>query len=344
MGRVHQAQVAFVTSNFRVADRADHFTISRQMRKAREVPPAFTDRQIASLLFVMFGGQGKELTQYQLLANCAKALEPNNDVMRNMHRFLAGLDPIRAAHFHAVMTEDRASQHFVQLTLGEGSVSSALDATAMLEQLERQLGEEHRRQFDERVAELTTQHNAQTEAVTQRHAEEVAALQAKQNELALKLANVERERVQDQLDRDAAIQAREALCNQVQSLVNSRREETKGKLEICAQYGYQRGEWRHRELSWGVVLILLVGAVLASGVIPDDYKVLFLIGSFLSSGLGGVVFSRNPEKIFGGHFARVREAAYRFRAQELGVNPDDPDFDVNLENGTVALAPRPESS
>lgn len=344
MGKVHQAQVVFVTSNIRVADRADRFTVKHQMRVDREVPPVFTDRQLASLLFVMFGGQGKELTQYQLLANCAKALEPNNDVMRKMHRFLSGLDPIRAAQFRAVMTEDRASQHLVQLTLGEGCISSTQDATAILEQLERQLGEENRRQFDERVAELTTQHITQTEAIKQKHQEEVAALQAQQDELALKLAKVERERVQDQLDRDAAIQSRESLNNQVQSLFDARRQETKGKLEVCAQYGFKRGESRHRELSWGVVLILLVCAVLASGVISDDYKVLFLIGSIVSSGLGGVVFLRNPEKIFGGHFARVRQAAYRLRAQELGVNPDDPDFVVNLENGTVSLARQPANS
>lgn len=344
MGRVHQAQVAFVTSNNRVADRADRFTISRQMRVEREVPPVFTDRQLASLLFVMFGGQGKELTQYQLLANCAKALEPNNNVMRNMHRFLSGLDPIRAAQFHAVMTEDRASQHLVQLTLGEGCISSTQDAAAMLEQLEHQLGEENRRQFDERVTELTTLHNAQKEAFAQKHQEEVAALQVQQDELALKLAKVESERLQDQLDRDVAIQAREALHNQVQSLLDERLQETKGKLEICAQYSCQRGERRHRELSLGVVLILLVGTVLASGIIPDDYKVLFIIGSFMSSLLGGAVFSHNPEKILGGHFDRVRKAAYRFRAKELGVNPDDPAFVVNLENGTVALAPQQASS
>lgn len=344
MGKVHQAQVVFVTSNVRVASRADSFTVSRQMRVAREVPPVFTDRQLASLLFVMFGGQGKELTQYQLLANCAKALEPNSDVMQNMHRFLAGLDPIRAAQFRAVMTEDRASQHLVQLTLGEGCISSTQDATAILEQLERQLGEESRRQFDDRVVELTTQHEAQTDAITQKHQEEVAALQAQQDELASKLAKVERERVQDQLDRDVAIHSREALKNQVEDLYAVRREETKGKLELCAKYGYQRGECRHREFSWGVVLILLGCAFLGSGVIPDAYKVLFLIGSFVSSGLGGVVFSRNPEKIFGGHIASVRQAAYRFRAQELGINPDDPDFVVNLENGTVEFAVWPANS
>jgi len=296
MGKVHQAQVVFVTSNIRVAHRADRFTVLHKMRVDREVPPVFTDKQLASLLFVMFGGQGKELTQYQLLANCARALEPNNEVMQSMHRFLADLDPIRAAQFRAVMTEDRASQHLVQLTLGEGCISSTQDATAMLEQLERQLGEENRREHDERVKELTAQQKAQTEAITQKHHEEVAALKAQQDELALKLAKVEHKRVQDQFDRDAAIQSREALNYQVQSLIDARRQETKGKLELCAKYANQRVEWRHREFSWSVVLILLVGTALASGVISDDYKALFLIGSFLSSGLGGVVFSRNPER------------------------------------------------
>lgn len=338
MERIHQSGVVFVTSNTRVADKADSFTVSHGMRVGREVPPVLTDRQLASLLFVMFGGQGKELTQYQLLANCAKALEPNNAVIQNMHRFLAGLDPSQAAQFRAVMTEDRASQHLVQLTLGEGCISSTQDATAILEQLERQLGEESRRQFDERVAELTTQHEAQKDAITQKHQDEVAALQARQDELATKLAEVESERVQDRFERDAAIQSREALNKQVQSLIDARRQETKEKLELCAQRGYQCGEWRHREFSWGVVLILLVCAILASGMISDDYKVLFLIGSVGSSALGGVVFSRNPEKIFGAHFARVRQAAYRSRAKELGVNPNDPDFVVNLESGTVKLA------
>lgn len=337
MGKVNQAQVVFVTSNVRVAERANSFTVSRQMRLDREVPPVFTDRQLASLLFVMFGGQGKELTQYQLLANCAKALEPHNDVMQNMHRFLSGLDPIRAAHFRAVMTEDRASQHLVQLTLSEGCIKSTQDASAILELLEHQLGEESRRQFDERVAELTTQHEAHTDAMTQKHQEELQALQVQQDELSSKLAEVERQRVQDQLDRDAALQSREVLNSQVQSLVAARRQETLVKLEICAQYGHQRGEWRHRELSWGVVLILMVCAVATSGVIADDNKVLFFLASLASSGLGGIVFSRNPEKIFGDHLVCVRQTAFRFRAKELGVNPDDPDFVVNLEKGTVML-------
>lgn len=338
MGKIHQAGVVFVTSNTRVADKANSFTVSHRMREGWEVPPVLTDRQLASLLFVMFGGQGKELTQYQLLANCAKALEPNNDVMQNMHRFLAGLETSQAAQFRAVMTEDRASQHLVQLTLGEGCISSSQDATAILEQLESQLGEESRRQFDERVAELMTQHEAQKSAITQKHQEDMAALKVKQDELASKLVKVESERLQDRFERDAAIQSRDTLNKQVERLIAERRQETKDKLELCAQHGYQCGEWRHREFSWGVVLILLVCTLLASGVIADDYKVFFLIGCVGSSALGGVVFSRNPEKIFGAHFVRVRQAAYRSRAKELGVNPDDPDFVVNLENGTVAFA------
>lgn len=341
MGRLQHAGVVFVTSNARVAAKADSFTVSQKMRKEREVPPVLTDRQLASLLFVMFGGQGKELTQYQLLANCAKALEPNNDVMQNMHRFLSGLDASQAAQFRAVMTEDRASQHLMQLTLGEGCISSNQDAAAILEQLECQLGEEYRRQFDELAAELTTQHEAQKNAITLKHQDELTVLQAQQDELASKLAEVESECMQNRFERDEAIKSRKALSKLVQDLIDSRRQETKGKLELCVQYGYRRGELRHRELSWCVVLILVMCGLLASGVIPDDYKVLLLIGIVTSSALGGVVFSRNPEKIFGAHFDRVRQAAYRSRAKELGVNPDDPDFVVNLESGTVALAQLP---
>lgn len=338
MGRVHQAQYVFVTSNIRVADRANRYTVLCNMCRSREVPPVFTDRQLASLLFVMFGGQGKELTQFQLLANCARALEPNNNVMRSMHQFLSSLDPVRAEHFRAVMTEDRASQHLVQITLEEGCISSTQDATAILEQLEHQLGEEGRRKNDKLVAELTAQHKVQTDTLEQKHQEELAALRGKQDELALQLVKFERDRAQDQLDRDIAIQSSEAFKNKVQSLSEALCLETKRKLERCAQYGYQRGELRHRELSLGIVLILTVATGLASGLITDDHKFFFIFSCVLANGIGGVTFWRNPEKIFGGHCARVRRAAFQQHAEALGVNPDDPDFVVNLENGTVALA------
>lgn len=340
MSRLHQAGVVFITSNARVAKKADSFTVLHRMRENRDVPPALTDRQLASLLFVMFGGQGKVLTEYQLLANCAKALEPNNDVMQTMHRFLAGLDPTQAAQFRAVMTEDRASQHLVQLTLGDGCISSIQDATSILEQVELQLGEENRRQFEEQVAELTKQHEAEKDAIKQEHQAELTKLQALQNELSSKLAEVESERVQDQFERDDAIEKSATLNKQVQSLFNERRQEIKAKLELCAKYGYQRGELRHREISEGIVLILLVCTVLLSGIIPDDFKLYFLIGCAMSSGIGGLVFWRNPEKILDSHIARVRQAAYRSRANELGINPDNPDFVVNLENGTVLFAPQ----
>lgn len=344
MGRLQQAGAIFVTSNARVANRANGFTISRKMREDQDVPPVLTDRQLASLLFVIFGGQGKELTQYQLLANCAKALEPNNGVIQNMHRFLSGLDSNQAEQFRAVMTVDRASQHLVQITLGEDCISSVQDATMILEQLEHQLSEDNRRQYDDRLAELITEHEAQKDAITRKNQEEVAELKAQYDEMVAKLAMIESARAQDQFERDAAIQSREELNKQIRYLNDVRRDETKGKLAACASYGYQRGELRHREFSWAVVLVLLLCTLLASGVIPDDYKVLFLIASFTSSCVGGAVFWRNPEKILSSHLASVRQTNYRARAQELGVNPDDPNFVINLEDGTVTLASQTEES
>ena len=85
-------------------------------------------------------GKAEELTQYRLLANCTAALEPRNDVVAKMYRFLSQLDERKAQQFRALMTGERAGQHLMQLTLGDSIlITSTSDAEHILEQVEASL-------------------------------------------------------------------------------------------------------------------------------------------------------------------------------------------------------------
>jgi hypothetical protein len=220
MGQVHFAQYIFLTSNPRVADTANKYTIRTNLLAAGEVPPVFTDRYMASLLLVMFGGQGKEITHYQLLANCSAALEPHSDIMSAMHRFLTQLDPVRADHFRAIMTDDRASQHLMQLTLGEVCVTSSSDAASILESLEQRYDDEARRRYEEQLQEAQTVGAEALERQATEHEREMTAAKERYDRLQEEVATSKLTRAQDRLDIDNANQRTELLEEQMDSLID----------------------------------------------------------------------------------------------------------------------------
>ena len=89
----------------------------------------------------MFGGKAQELAPKLLLANCAAALEPRSDVIGRMHTFLTDMSPKQAEVFRALMTDERAGQHLMQLTLGDSAFLTQENASQVLEQIKTTLTE-----------------------------------------------------------------------------------------------------------------------------------------------------------------------------------------------------------
>ena len=60
--------------------------------------------------------------------------------MAKVHRFLKDVDDTKAKQFRAMMTDERAGQHLMQLTLGDTLlIPSTADAEQILEELESRL-------------------------------------------------------------------------------------------------------------------------------------------------------------------------------------------------------------
>jgi len=334
MSQVHFSQYTFVTSNPRVAGAAQDYTVRGKLLSESEVPPAFTDRYMASLLFVMFGGQGKEITHYQLLANCTAALEPQSEIMASMHRFLSELDPVRADHFRAIMTDDRASQHLMQLTLGEVCITSSDDAAALLSVLQERYEAEARSRYDQQLAEVK---QAGNELLAQRAAgyqEELRAERERLDKLQAEIEAATRLRAQDQLELDSANRQTEHLSSEMKTLMGARLFDVRRRLEDAVAYGYRYGESRYRELTAGLVLGLFCLTIFGSGLVSDS-KIIVALSALAVSIFGGIAFYRNPEKLFGEHIAQWRRKKFEERARELHVDPYDPAFIIDLENGSV---------
>lgn len=127
----------------------------------RDVPPCITDRYFAGLLWVMFGGARDGLPEYRLLANCARAVQSREDVIEKMHDILTETNPEHAVHFKALMTTDRGSQYFMQLTLGDSLLVTNENYQQIYSQLEEVAGEKVAKQKNEEIQRLRSEHQEQ---------------------------------------------------------------------------------------------------------------------------------------------------------------------------------------
>lgn len=136
-------KVVFLTSNPWVADRSRAVLKSKNIYEEGDVPVTLTDRYIAGLLWVVYGGQSSNLPSQVLLANCATAVEPKADLIGRMHSFLSAVDEKQAAYFKVLMTEERAAQYLAQSTLGDSKYINQENAPQILEYIKSSLIEQH---------------------------------------------------------------------------------------------------------------------------------------------------------------------------------------------------------
>lgn len=140
-GHIHDSRYIFITENTKLVSNSQRFLKQRNLADYSAVPPAITEKYLAGLLWVLYGGKGAEITRHLLLANCARALEPRNDVAAQMHKFLVGIDSSKAEFFEKLMTEERAAQYLMQLTLGDSALLTKGNVEDVLEQVKLSLVE-----------------------------------------------------------------------------------------------------------------------------------------------------------------------------------------------------------
>lgn len=314
------------TDNARIAARADSFTRQKNLRDDGDVPPAITDRYLAGMLFVLFGGKATELTHHRLLANCAAALEPRTDVITKIHTFLSQLDETKAQHFRALMTDDRASQHMMQLTLGDAVlVSSTDDAEQIFEQIENKLGEKYEREYEGKLDEAKTTHEL-----------ELKALKSTQEGLHEQVRSSDASVIKIKGELKSLQAHSETLAQALAAQESKRLEEKRVLIERCMRHGTRAADVRHGFITAGLVAASLLVAYLAIDLtnMPVLAKAAILVTGGLLVGLG---FWKNPDKIFGKHLDRVKAKAFAQKTMEYRVFADLGDYSVDWVAGKVSL-------
>ena len=297
MGRLPACLYVFITQNPFVAERPNRYLRSHNMYADGEVPAAVTDRYLAGLLWVMFGGKSQDLPRQLLMANCAAAVEPRSDVIGQMHRFLSQVDQTQADHFRALMTEERAGQHLMQLTLGDSVFITQENAVAVLDQIKRVLIEEHEQRKKVEIAGLSKRHEEELAAqLAKTQAAAALALDAEASGLAAKAAATE-------LNAKVSLLVGEATVREAAALKGLRL-----RAEACARRAGRRA--KVLQVSLGVFIAIstvVVGHLLNEGLSVYARWSLWAAAAVLAF----VSFWRLPDFFFGRMLNDFREGQFR---------------------------------
>lgn len=324
MGRISTAGYLFVTENPWIVERTQNYLSRKKLFSEGEVPPAISERYLAGLLWVIFGGKGKDLSKYLLLANCAAALEPRSDVVKQMHRFLTEIDPNQAEFFNTLMTEERAGQYTMQLTLGDSSLLNKDNTMLVLEKVKSSLVEKLEIEKNIQIAEINAKHEAEVVhqvEIANELRKELSTSQLAQLEINKRLKNSD-----EQVNK---------LAISLEKMNVARVEERRLLVERCVL------ETRRIVFVIHVVIAMLIatlGGVIAWYGLQDSQNTIIKTAVstviWLFAFLG---FWKIPDYIFGNYFDDLREKFYKNKLTKLGLSHDVLLYEVDWDGGRVAI-------
>lgn len=324
MGRFASAGYIFVTENPWIAERAQEFLKRHKLFDDGEVPPTVSERYLAGLLWVIFGGKGKDLPRHLLLANCAAALEPRSDVVKQMHRFLSEIDPAKAEFFRTLMTEERAGQYTMQLTMGDSSMLNRENVAAVLDQVKNSLVEKIEAEKRTELDEIKAGHVAEIE----RHKEITDGLR---NELIdSRTGELEIQSELTKINRHA-----ESLAATVAAEKATRIEERRKLAERCVREASNYETAVHMLIAAAVAT--LGGFIAWFGIQDSQNLVIKIIGSFVVWLFAFFGFWKIPDYSLGGYMRKLRDKICHSKFAEYGLDRDADLFDVDWEKRRVRI-------
>lgn len=142
IGNVSSCRFIFATPNSALQRRVARFLRDKNYVQDGEFNPILTSRYLSGLCWLVCGGKSDQSpTVARLLANCAAALRLKPELAERTKRFLNAVDPEKARHFEALMTNERASQYLTEATLGDANVITANNVEDIFEEVQRRAAE-----------------------------------------------------------------------------------------------------------------------------------------------------------------------------------------------------------
>jgi len=337
---VSSCRFIFVTSNAALQRRVALFLERKGYVLENEFNPIVTSRYLSGLCWLMCGGKSDQSpTVARLLANCAAALRLKPELAERTKRFLAAIDPEKARHFEALMTNERASQYLAEITLGDWSVITANNVEDIFEEVQRRAAEkvaiEKDNEYQGQIAALQEQVRAGEDAsdsLQRSLAETQLDLDARKMEfqaLAARAAQLEEDRAtsaQRQNEQKAEIDRLSGITTTASERAQQVQEQLAEQLRLgrlsASRYAHGRVKlWRWFGVIASFVLAVVTGYVDKFWIpsLPADtqqYGNIAVIAMQALLGLSGLSLLINPLMQ---PLMKLTKKLYLRRLLELGI-------------------------
>jgi hypothetical protein len=330
----------FLTENSFIPDKSMEFMVRNGFLLENNFPPAVSGRYLSGLLWVLFGGKGQDLSKQLLLANCAAALEPKNDLVVKMNQFLEDTDPIQAELFEALMGDERAGQYLMQSSLGDATLLTKDNAVEVLQEIQASLTEKVEAKAEEKirmvefeknkaVEEVEDKRNKELEVTLSEHQRELNAEREKQNVLKRELLDADT----DGLKKNIEIQKLNDRLNEYGDVVKTRDEDEKRKLKHKINKSILESLRVERHFKYTLAFcVLLVGMTMNISALYIDgvfEKIVIGISISLISMIG---FWFVPEKVFGRLLVWRRDLFFTKLLNAKDLEIDSKYYEIDWEN------------
>ena len=328
----------FLTKNAGIVRQGTRYFVREHALSDEQAPPFITDRYMAGLLFVAQGGKGQDIPAKKLIANCAAAIAPRQDVVTRMLTVLDQIDDKVAPEFEALMTEKRCSYYLMESSLGDADIITKENALEIVEGVRRATSEDIAREKElEKSQALTEQEERfrrEQEHTSEERRKEFERANEKLKETLGRLGEAEAQR-------DVATGKVRALGGDLAASHEEASKLERQLLQPCIDTGIRAGYWLAAKIYFSIALPLGIFGKMAEpfmGLIQSEFWkwiVSFAVTVVLVAGLGLMQFWVFPDRLFGKRIRAVRDIALRRRAVKLGLVPTLEKYVVDWERKTL---------
>jgi hypothetical protein len=147
---ITKAKPILITKNPALASIAARFCMRANLIDGYDVGPAVHQRQIASIVWMVVGNEGrKELARRELIRRCADVVRCRPDIVLKTRDELRRVDLEKARQFEALVTRPRPTQLLMDLTLGARRVVTSENLDVIFQRLKESAAEEVQKRAEE---------------------------------------------------------------------------------------------------------------------------------------------------------------------------------------------------
>lgn len=105
---ISESKSFFITNNERQVSEVNKYLYSDGLFEKPEITPILSERNLATIMWVVTGGKGKDVSSLTLISNCTRAMDMNKETFLNFAVFLNNLPDDKKEIYEDIIANDRA--------------------------------------------------------------------------------------------------------------------------------------------------------------------------------------------------------------------------------------------